>query len=399
MKITRLQMLILLLFALATHTLPAQHIKQKDLIGTWEMVSDNGQMPKDILLLHFSENGEFKSSITSVEFNITEITLQGSWKLEAKARILTLLPTDKEKIDLYVLELNKEKISLTLYGETTGEKRVVTFKKTNKKIEPTPKVKELDEEKIKQDVKEDVLSLEILHDIIKAIPSPLELSFLLNGLGVKYEKSTLNYIDTVGRQDADFRNALFLGAYQTAFGQASIYEKTPDVLAHLDAIQKIADRLQAGKYMDAEVIKKVAKTNNLDSLLTVASGYFNVLNDFFLGENRKEISFLILTGSWIENMYLLCNVYQRQPSEILKNRMGEQKLILEQLILLLSFSAKEPFIQNLITDLKKLEKLYEEVKLTYHSTSTGVHSETTFNEKTFQVIRQSISEMRSKWIH
>lgn len=393
------KMFILLFVALTTQTLPAQNIKQEDLIGTWEVVSIDGDIPKDTYLLNFAKNGLFKNSVTSAYFNTTTLTQQGGWKLDVNARIITLLPTstDTDSIQLYILELNKEKLSLTVYGKDTEANRVVTFNKTNKKITPSPERNPEPKEKFKE---EPIIPSEVIYDMVKSIPSPFELYFLLKDLGVKYEKSTLNYADTVGRQDADFRDALVLGTYETAFGQASIYEKTPDVLAHLETIQELVDRLQVGKEIDAEKIKRVAKMSNLDSLLTVASGYFDVLNDFFLGKRREEIVFLILTGSWIETSYMLCETYQKQPSEILKNRVGEQKLILEQLILLLSFSAKEPFIQNLMTDLEKLVKLYEDVKITYHnSQSSSVGSEITFDEKTFQAIRQSISEIRSRWIH
>jgi hypothetical protein len=50
---------------------------------------------------------------------------------------------------------------------------------------------------------------------------------------------------------------------------------------------------------------------------------------------------------------------------LLRNRIGEQKLILDQLLLLLSFYEESPDIKTLIGELNELQKIYDNVKITY----------------------------------
>ncbi len=51
---------------------------------------------------------------------------------------------------------------------------------------------------------------------------------------------------------------------------------------------------------------------------------------------------------------------------MLRNRIGKQKLILDQLLLLLSSYEESPDIKTLIGELNELQEVYDNIKITYN---------------------------------
>ncbi len=210
------------------------------------------------------------------------------------------------------------------------------------------------------------ISREVLSDIVKSIPSPLEISFLIKDLGIRYDRSILNASDNSANYNTNYRQALNLGIYSTDLGYANIYEQTQDALNYLSAVRDMAEGLKIGQFFDFNTIKDLAtKSDNLDSLLLVTSTNLERINDHLQESGRADLTILILTGGWLEALYLTCEVAKKQPNELLRNRIGEQKLILDQLLLLLSFYEESPDIKKLIDELNELQNIYENVKITY----------------------------------
>jgi hypothetical protein len=210
------------------------------------------------------------------------------------------------------------------------------------------------------------ISIEVIRDIASSIPSPLEISFLIKDLEIKYETSILNPPQNVTKYTTEYQRALNLGIYGTDLGYTNIYEKNEDALAYLNAIREVAEALKIGKFFDFEAIQKLASTrDNLDTLLLVTTKNLENINEHLQEKKRPDLTILILTGGWIESLFLTCEVTKKQPNVLLKTRIGEQKIILEQLLLLLSFYEEYNLeIKNLMQDLNKLNKIYENVKIT-----------------------------------
>ncbi|MCU0443399.1 MAG: hypothetical protein MUE85_00680 [Microscillaceae bacterium] len=210
------------------------------------------------------------------------------------------------------------------------------------------------------------ISKEVLSDIVKSIPSPLEISFLIKDLGIKYDKNVLNSADNTSKYNTGYKQALNLGIYSTDLGYANIYQQTQDALYYLTAVNEMAKGLKIEQFFDFNTIKKLAtSSNNLDSLLLVTNTNLEKINERLQEKNQADMTILILTGGWLEALYLTCEVAKKQPNELLNNRIGEQKIILDQLLLLLSFYEESNNIKSLIEDMNELREIYENVKISY----------------------------------
>jgi hypothetical protein len=207
-----------------------------------------------------------------------------------------------------------------------------------------------------------------VNDIINSIPSPLELSTLIKSLGAEYKKENLNNHEFVDNYTNNYRQALNLGVYSTDLGFANIYGKNQDVLNYLNSVKKIAEQLKIEEFFDYNTIKKLAtNTDNLDSLLQITTSNFEKINHHLHQQNREHLSILILTGGWIEASYLTSLVYSESKNERLREKLGEQKIVLTQILSVLEVYKSKPNFSVLLEDLKQLNKAYEKVTISEES--------------------------------
>jgi hypothetical protein len=218
---------------------------------------------------------------------------------------------------------------------------------------------------------------QVISGILQQIPSPLEISVLLKESGTKYDVSVLNSSDNLSKYNNNFKRALNLGIYGTDLGYTNIYEQNQDGLKYLSSIKSLADGLNIGQFFDIETIGRLASNSkNLDSLLLITTQNFNSINHYLQTQNRANLSVLLLTGGWLEAVQITCQVASKNPkNKELKEKIGEQKIILEQIVLLLSFYKGDENMASLAKDMDSLKATYDKINITY-----------TYKESTMEVV-------------
>jgi hypothetical protein len=210
------------------------------------------------------------------------------------------------------------------------------------------------------------ISREVLSDIIKSIPSPSEISFLIKDLGVPYNNAYINDPAKVNGYKTAIKQALNLGVYATDAGYAYLYKKEKATQSAFEANMKLAKKLKIGHLFDQKEWKeKVLKSNNFDSLLLQSNTMMEKINAHFYETKQVHLTISMLTGGWLESLYITVSIAMKYPNEPIKKQIGEQKIILEQLLLLLSFYEELPEIKALMVEFKKLQKVYENVQLLF----------------------------------
>lgn len=263
-------------------------------------------------------------------------------------------------------------------------------------------------------IEEIPISEEVLSDIIQQIPSPLEISVLLKEKGTRYDKKLLNQANKTSNYNSNFEKALNLGIYGTDLGYTNIYEQNQDALFYLTSIKELADGLSIGQFFDFGTIKRLAtNSRNLDSLLLITTKNFNNINGYLQQQKRANLSILILTGGWLEALHITCQVVDKNPDNAaLKERIGEQKIILENIMLLLSLYESDPSIAKLSKEMSELQKVFSEIEIVYtykESTLEEINgvlmikdnstSKIVFTEKNLKDITRVTEEIRNKIIN
>ncbi len=213
-----------------------------------------------------------------------------------------------------------------------------------------------------------VISDEVLESILQQIPSPLEIAVLLKQSGTDYDNSLLNSAGNTSLYNNNFKKALNLGVYGTDLGYTNIYEKNQDALSYLTAIKDLSEGLSIGQFFNFGTIQRLAtNSRNLDSLLLITTQNFNNINAHLQEQQRANLSVLLLAGGWIEAVHIICQVAERNPdNQELRERIGEQKIIMENIMLLLSFySDANPNMKKLAEQMAVLQTKFEDIEITH----------------------------------
>lgn len=268
---------------------------------------------------------------------------------------------------------------------------------SEKKPEDQEFLKSLESTEEKTGIDEDVINA-----ILDQIPSPLEISVLLKESGSKYNGALLNQSDKLLKYNNNYKKALNLGVYGTDLGYTNIYGQNQDGIKYITSIKSLADELNIGQFFDIEIIGRLAtNSKNLDSLLLITTLNFNHINHYLQSQGRDNLSVLLLTGGWLEAMQITCQVAAKKPSKELFEKIGEQKIILEQILLLFSFYKDDTNMAGLLTDLEQLKDAYEKVTInyTYKESSmeivNGVAVIKDNSTTTIDITEQNVEEIRT----
>ncbi|MEO1653053.1 MAG: hypothetical protein AAFU64_05880 [Bacteroidota bacterium] len=205
---------------------------------------------------------------------------------------------------------------------------------------------------------------QLLNNLLKSIPSPLEMSSLIRKEGIQYDPSILNVPNRSTSYQTEFKQSLNLGIYSTDLGYTNIYEKKDTLgIAYLQSLRSLAQELNIDSLINFVTIAQYAITNNLNGLLAETSSSFDRINRSLIENKKPEASALILTGGWLETLYLTCQVAKKFPNPVLDNRIAEQKIILEQLLPLLQSYKQDEEMKELVGGLDELNELFKKIRI------------------------------------
>ena len=245
---------------------------------------------------------------------------------------------------------------------------------------------------------------EVINSVLQQIPSPLEISVLLKESGTKYDHDLLNSPDNLASYNSNYKKALNLGIFGTDLGYTNIYEQNQDGIKFLASIKSLADGLNIGQFFDIETIGRLASNSkNLDSLLLITTQNFNNINGYLQNQGRANLSVLLLSGGWVEAMHLTCHVASKDTkNKQLQETIGEQKIILEQIVLLLSFyKDSDENMASLLKDMEELKGAFDNISITYiykESTMEVVNGVAVIKDNsttTIQITEQDIAAIKT----
>lgn len=208
------------------------------------------------------------------------------------------------------------------------------------------------------------ISEEAMQNIVQNISSPVEMAALIKDLGVPFSNRYLSSTERVGNLSTSFQQSLNLGIYGCDLGYLNMYNKTSGVIEYISAIKTLADAIKVGQFFDFTTLKRLATNNmNLDSLMYISVHSFNQMDKYLHSNNRSNLSALIVTGTWIEGLYLVTQVAKDNPNPQLAERIGEQKLTLNELILILENFKSDKQYARLLNDLQTLKEHFKSVNI------------------------------------
>ncbi|HZY80751.1 MAG TPA: hypothetical protein VFE50_14610, partial [Cyclobacteriaceae bacterium] len=88
-------------------------------------------------------------------------------------------------------------------------------------------------------------------------------------------------------------------------------------------------------------------------------------NLYLSSQSRANLSILLLTGGWLEAMHITCQLSAKDPkNKVLQDTIGEQQIILEQILILFDLYKHDENMALLLADLNNLKSAFEKIKIT-----------------------------------
>ncbi|OQY04779.1 MAG: hypothetical protein B6I20_02400 [Bacteroidetes bacterium 4572_117] len=193
------------------------------------------------------------------------------------------------------------------------------------------------------------------------IPSPEGLfSFIRDG-DLKYVKDILNPTDNMDKYIDTRAKELNFGIYSADLAYVSSFNKYQESVDYLNTVRTLSDEIGISAVFDENLIGRIDNIiDDQDSLLKVTSdSYFSIVR-YLESSNRKKSLALIVTGGWIESIFVVTNLVDtyKEGSDVVQ-LLADQKLVVSNLMSYLDQNKSDDNIQRTINDLKNLQKIYE----------------------------------------
>jgi hypothetical protein len=207
--------------------------------------------------------------------------------------------------------------------------------------------------------------------IIYSIPSPVEMASLLQKSGVEFDGSILNPTDNANKYSTAKAQALNLGIYGADLRYTSMFEQDQQSLYYVATAKKLSGELGVEDALDDNVYQRLNDNrDDRDSLLSIVSDSYRMLNRYLRENAREEISALVITGGWVEGLYIACKHYSEENEQLAK-RIAEQKYVLSDLMGLLSTYEDKEILSDVIADMADLDSAFDSVELNKGKTETS----------------------------
>ncbi|MCV9385587.1 hypothetical protein [Reichenbachiella ulvae] len=216
--------------------------------------------------------------------------------------------------------------------------------------------------------------IEEIDKVVHDMPPPSEVPYMLMATGADFNADIINPVENAKKyyNSAD-KAAMNLGAYASDIGYLSSYDQVQDALKYMEASQKLADQIGISSAFELEMMERFEKNlGNKDSLANLINYAMEVAEQKLEETDRLQMVALVLSGSYIEGLYLSVMVLDTYPEDLLpeesKNLILEpivrviidQRKSLEDITQLLKDLESDPIIADVIAEFDILKELYKE---------------------------------------
>jgi len=268
----------------------------------------------------------------------------------------------------------------------------------------------MDEESVESENK---ISDAVLTEIIQRIPSPVEIVSLIKASGAEFNEGMLNPTDNVEKYTTSYQQAFNLGVYGANLGYINIYEKTISSLSYLNAVKEMADNIKVGQFFDFTTLKRLSSNKeNMDSLLYITTSNFNRMDEYLREQGRSNLSVLSVAGAWLEGLYITCQVAKSSGNEELIERIGEQKIAMEDIALLLGQYSNDENMSKIAADFNRIRIAFDAVSIEIVEAEPEMQdvdgrliivdkssSTVTISDETLENIIEVVTDVRNKCIN
>lgn len=209
--------------------------------------------------------------------------------------------------------------------------------------------------------------------IIEDLPNPSEVPYTLQAAAADYNEDLINDLSKVSQyQNDEDKAALNLGIYSTDMGYLISYEQVQKSMQYLEGCQKLSETVGISSIFNSQMINEFQESQgSKETLSRLIDQSIEKAGKTLDDADRLNIGALILSGTFIEGVYLAVKVIETYPTDVLdednRNLILEPlvKIVLEQeeplndILALLNDVPGDEAINKLKSDFGSLKAIYE----------------------------------------
>lgn len=228
-----------------------------------------------------------------------------------------------------------------------------------------------------------------------AIPAPLEVSTALKSYNNSYSSKVF---EKTKNKTADYLpnylKGLNLGVYCVDMGYATVYEDHNMALKYLDKVEKVMDELNLSTQGKIFVKRYKDNLNSKDSLYKYILSSYNEATAYFRDNKREDIGLMILTGGFIEGLYISTFVVKKDDVRGLE-MIAQQQLYLDNIIELIKKYNTDGDVADLLSKLQELKSAYYGIEIKYDPAKSKVKTNAPITEKQLNLLRLKVGSVRN----
>lgn len=234
-----------------------------------------------------------------------------------------------------------------------------------------------------------------------SIPSPVQAALAIRKAGLKYQKDMTAPLDKVDAVAGKVFQSSLLGMYGADMAYVTVHKDGQRAMATMQAIEKLGSKLELSNSFDRSLLDQFkSNLGSEDSLLQFSGKAFRAADQYLKNNQRDDVSALVLTGGWIESLYLTISDPAAAKDAGLMARVGDQKNSLSSLVDLLESSDKDRSATALVAGLKELQALFDKIdrSYTFQESVTDVAAKTTFinSKSTVDIPAEQLEAIKAK---
>lgn len=211
--------------------------------------------------------------------------------------------------------------------------------------------------------------------MIYTVPTPIQITSALKMLDITFSEDIIR--DTKDNKTtylSNFSKALNLGINLVDFAYVVMYDKDQTSLIYFNKIENLTKELDLQNQKTIDILKKCrTNLNKKDSLFKTLLTFQNEVDKRLFEIQKEEVSILIISGFYIEGLYMLMNHYDKLMnnkalttfySNNLNNIILQQKIYLESLIDLMKMYPSNDFVK-LTKSFNTLNIAFENLNIRY----------------------------------
>lgn len=201
-----------------------------------------------------------------------------------------------------------------------------------------------------------------LKKIFRAAPTPMETARIVQKTGASFSSEHLHSAMSASNYVTADKQAINLGVYGADLSYATIFEENAVSLTYLEVVKSLARELGVGDVIGDDMLARAeANRARQDSLVAIVSEAFFNLNEKLKSNGQEDLSGMLVAAGWIESIYLATR-HNDKANEELRARIAEQKLVMEDVLDLVTSYDQSPGLQEVVATLQPVVEAFAAVE-------------------------------------